>query len=59
MLTINFDILGKSDCLVCQTRTSGFCIYEMVNISKWRPILYISQVGLCIHVFQVMHIFLG
>jgi hypothetical protein len=30
----------------------------MVNIFKWMSTLYISQVGPCRHVFQVMHMFL-
>jgi hypothetical protein len=51
VLTTNFDILGKPECPVCQTRTSGFYSAKMVNISNWRPTLYISQVGLCRHVF--------
>jgi hypothetical protein len=59
MLTTKFDILGKSECHVCQIRISGFYSAKMVNISKWRPTLYISQVGPCRHVFQVMHMCLG
>jgi hypothetical protein len=47
-----FDILGKPECLVCQTRTSRFYSAKIVNISKWRLILYISQVGLFRHVFS-------
>jgi hypothetical protein len=59
VLTTKFDILKKLECSVSQTGTSGFYSYEMVNISKWRPTLYISQVGPCMLVFQVMHVFLG
>jgi hypothetical protein len=59
VLTIEFDILGKPECPVCQTGTSSFYSVKMVNISKWRPTLHISQVGPCRHVFQVMHMFLG
>jgi hypothetical protein len=58
VLTTNFNILGKPECRICQTKTSRFYSYEMVNISKWRPTLYISQVEPCRHVFQVMHMFL-
>jgi hypothetical protein len=59
VLMIKFDILEKSECHVCQTGTSGLYSDNMVNISKWSPTLYISQVGPYIHVFQVMHMFLG
>jgi hypothetical protein len=58
VLTTKFDILEKSECLICQIRTSGFYSDKMINISKWRPTLYISQVGPCRYVFQVMHMFL-
>jgi hypothetical protein len=59
MLTIKFYILKKSECPVCQSETYGFYSAKMVNISKWRATLYILQVGPCMHVFQVMHMFLG
>jgi hypothetical protein len=59
VLRIEFNILGKLGCPVCQMGTSSFYTAKMVNISKWRPTLYISQVGPCRHVFQVMHMFLG
>jgi hypothetical protein len=59
VLTTKFDILGKPECPVSQTRTSGFYSYEMVNISKCRLTLYIRQVGPYRHVFQVIHVFLG
>jgi hypothetical protein len=59
MLTTKFDILGKPECHVCQNVISSFYSDKMVNISKWRPTLYISHVGPCMLVFQVMHIFLG
>jgi hypothetical protein len=59
MLTIKFDIMKKLECLVCQIGISSFYNAKMVNISKWRPTLYVSQVGPCMHVFQVMHMFLG
>jgi hypothetical protein len=59
VLTTEFDILRNPECPVYQIRTSGFYSAKMVNISKWRPTLYISQVGPCRHVFQVMHVFLG
>jgi hypothetical protein len=58
VLTTKFDIMGKSECPVCQTGTSGFYSVKMVNISKWSPTLYISQVEPCRHAFQVMHMFL-
>jgi hypothetical protein len=58
VLIAKFDILGKSECLVYQIETSGFYSYEMVNISKWMPTSYISQVEPCMHVFQVMQMFL-
>jgi hypothetical protein len=58
VLTTKFDILEKPECPVSQTTTSDFFSYKMVNISKWRPTLYISQVRPCMHVFQVMHVFL-
>jgi hypothetical protein len=34
VLMTKIDIMGKSECLVSQTRTSGFYSYEMVNISQ-------------------------
>jgi hypothetical protein len=58
VLTTKFDILEKLQCPVCQTGTSDFYHDKMVNISKWRPTLYILQVIPCSHVFQVMHMFL-
>jgi hypothetical protein len=58
-LTTEFDISEKLECLVCQTGTSGFFSTKMVNNSKWRTTLYISQVGLYKHVFQVMRMFVG
>jgi hypothetical protein len=58
VLTTKFDILKKPECPVCQTETFSFYSDKKVNISKWRPTLYISQVGPCRHVFQVMHVFL-
>jgi hypothetical protein len=42
MLTIKFDILKKPECPVYQTGTSDFYSAKIVNISKWKPILYIS-----------------
>jgi hypothetical protein len=51
VLTTTFDILGKPERPVCQTRTSNFYSDKIVNISKWMPTLYISQVGPCRHVF--------
>jgi hypothetical protein len=59
VLTTKFDILEKLECPVSQTETSNFYSYEIVNISKWMPTLYISQVEPCRHVFQVMYVFLG
>jgi hypothetical protein len=59
VLMTNFDIMGKPECLVSQTRTSSFYSSKMVNISKWGLALYISQVGPCSHYFHVMHVFLG
>jgi hypothetical protein len=59
VLVTKFGILRKPECLVCQTGTSYFYSAKMVNISKWRTTLYISQVRPCRHVFQVMHMFLG
>jgi hypothetical protein len=44
---------------VCQTGTFGFYSAKMINIFKWRQTLYISHVGLCGHVFLVMHMFFG
>jgi hypothetical protein len=32
---------------------------KMTNISKWRSTLYISQVGLCKHVFKLCTCFLN
>jgi hypothetical protein len=58
VLTTEFDILEKTECHVCQNGTSGFYSAKMVNIFKWRSTLYISQVGPCSHVFEVMHMFL-
>jgi hypothetical protein len=58
VLTIKFNILGKLECPVRQTETTGFYNDKMVNISKWRPNLYISQVGPYKHTFEVMHMFL-
>jgi hypothetical protein len=57
VLTFKFDIMKKTECPVSQIGTSDFYNDKMVNIFKWRSNLYISQVELCIHVFQVMHIF--
>jgi hypothetical protein len=34
VLMTEFDILGKPECPVCQTETSGFYSTKMVNISK-------------------------
>jgi hypothetical protein len=59
VLTAQFDIPGIPDCPIFQIETSSFYSYEMVNISKSMLTLYISQVGPYIHVFQVMHVFLG
>jgi hypothetical protein len=59
VLMTKFYSLGKSECAICQTGTSSFYSDKMVSISKWRPTLYISQVGPCRHVFQAMHMFLG
>jgi hypothetical protein len=59
VLTTNFDAMGKLECPVCQTGTFGFYSAKMINIFKWRQTLYISQVGLCGHVFLVMHMFFG
>jgi hypothetical protein len=47
VLTTNFDILRKPKCPFCQTETSDFYSDNMINISKWKPILYISQFGPC------------
>jgi hypothetical protein len=58
VLMTNFDILEKLKCPICQTKTSGFYSCKMINIFKWRSTLYISQVGLSKHIFQVMHVFL-
>jgi hypothetical protein len=58
VLTTKIDIIEKLEYPICQTGTSGFYSYKMVNISKWRLTLYISQVGPCKHVFQIMHKFL-
>jgi hypothetical protein len=58
MLPIKFGILGKLECPVYQTGTNGFYNDKKVNISKWRLTLYISQLRLCKHVFQVMKVFL-
>jgi hypothetical protein len=58
VLMTKFDILKKSECPISQTWTSDFYSYEMVNISKWRQNLYISQVRPYRHVFQVMNVFL-
>jgi hypothetical protein len=49
---IKFNILKKPECPVCQTEISNFYSAKMVNISKYRSTLYISQVGPCRHVFQ-------
>jgi hypothetical protein len=51
VLTTKIGILGKPECPFCQTETFGFYSDKMVNISKWRPTLYILQVGPCLHVF--------
>jgi hypothetical protein len=51
VLTTEFDILEKPEYPVCQIRTSGFYSVKMVNISKWRPTLYISQVEPYRHIF--------
>jgi hypothetical protein len=59
VLMTKFDILGKSECPVCQTETSGFYNDKMVNISKWRPTLYISQVVPYTQVFRLCTCFLG
>jgi hypothetical protein len=58
VLTTKFDILRKSECPICQTKTSDFYSNKKVNISIWRLTLYISQVGPCRYVCQVMHMFL-
>jgi hypothetical protein len=58
MLMTKFDILEKPECPVSQIGTSGLYSDKMVNISKWRSTLYISQVRPCRHIFQVMHMFL-
>jgi hypothetical protein len=42
LLMTKFNILGKSECSVCQTGISGFYSDKIVNISKLMPILYIS-----------------
>jgi hypothetical protein len=55
----DYNILGKSECPIYQTATSGFYSIKIVNISKWRSTLYILQVGPYRHVFQVTHMFLG
>jgi hypothetical protein len=58
VLMTKFDIMRKLERPVYQTGISGFYSDKMVNISKWMPTLYISQVGSCRRVFQVMHMFL-
>jgi hypothetical protein len=58
VLTIKFNILGKLESPVYQTRTSGFYSDKKVNIYKWRSTLYISQVGPCRHVFRLCTCFL-
>jgi hypothetical protein len=58
VLTDKFDILGKPECPIFHIRTFDFYSDKMVNISKWRPTLYISQVGRSRHVCQVIHMFL-
>jgi hypothetical protein len=45
VLTAKIDIIGKPKVPVAQTGRSGFDSYKIDNISKWRPTLYISQVG--------------
>jgi hypothetical protein len=52
VLKIEFDIMEKSECHICQIETFDFYRAKMVNISKWMSILYISQVGPCKHVFS-------
>jgi hypothetical protein len=59
VLTTKFDILGEPEYPVYQTGISSFYSVKMVNISKWMSTLYISQVGQCRHIFQVMYMFLG
>jgi hypothetical protein len=49
MLTIKFDIMGKSGVLYSQSGRSDFYGYKIVNISKWRSALYISQV---VHIYM-------
>jgi hypothetical protein len=34
VLTTEFDILGKPECPICQTKISDFYSVKMVNISK-------------------------
>jgi hypothetical protein len=58
VLTDKFDILGKPECPIFHIRTFDFYSDKMVNISKWRPTLYISQVRPSRHVCQVIHMFL-
>jgi hypothetical protein len=51
MLTIKFDIMGKSGVLYSQSERSDFYGYKIVNISKWRSALYISQV---VHIYMFL-----
>jgi hypothetical protein len=53
VLMTNFDIMEKLECAVSQIGTSSFYSDKMVNISKWGPTLYISQVTICKHVFRL------
>jgi hypothetical protein len=53
VLMIKFDNLKKSEYPFFQTETSDFYSDKMVNISKLRPTLYISQVVPCKHIFRL------
>jgi hypothetical protein len=50
VLMTKFDILGNRSVL-CPD--AGLYSDKMINISKWRPKLYISQVGPYMHVFRL------
>jgi hypothetical protein len=45
VLTAKFDILEKLNVPILQTGRSNIDSYKIVNIYKWRPALYIWQIG--------------
>jgi hypothetical protein len=45
VLTTKFDILEKLNVPILQTGRSNIDSYKIVNIYKWRPALYIWQIG--------------